>query len=63
METALDNAAVVKAMVDRARHCGCTAICLADSEDFQRQAWIAAETHGIKAVRREPTQNDHSPVL
>ena len=46
METALYSAAVVKAMVDRAQHRGCTAMLLVDSEDFKRQAWIAAEGAG-----------------
>ena len=63
METALNSAAVVKAMVDRAQHRGCTAMRLADSEDFKRQAWITAETRGIKAFGHEPTQNDHPPAL
>lgn len=63
METALNSAAVVKAMVDRAQLRGCTAMRLVDSEDFARQAWIAAETRGTKAVGHEPTQNDHPPAL
>ena len=63
MEMALNSAAVVKAMVDRAQHRGCTAMRLADSEDFKRQAWIAAETRGIKTVGHEPTQNDYPPAF
>ena len=63
METALNSAAVIKAMIDRAQHRGCTAMRLADSEDFKRQAWIATETRGIKAVGHEPTQNDRPPAL
>ena len=61
MEMALNSAAVVKAMVDRAQHRSSTAMRLADSEDFKRQAWIAAETRGIKTVGHEPTQNDYPP--
>lgn len=63
MEMAFNSAVLVKAMVDRAQHCGCTAMRLADSEHFKRQAWIAAETRGINAVGHEPTQNDHPPAL
>ena len=55
MEMALNSAAVVKAMVDREQHRSYTAMLLADSEDFKRQAWIAAETRNIKAVRHGPT--------
>lgn len=63
MERALNNLAVVKAMFNREQERGCTAMRLAGSEDFKRQAWIAAEPRGIKAVGHEPTQNDHPPTL
>ena len=60
MATVLDNAAVVKAMVDRAEERGWTGMRLAGSEEFKRQAWIAAEARGIRAVGYEPTQSDRA---
>lgn len=60
MATALDSAAVVKAMVDRAEERGWTGMRLDGSEEFKRQAWIAAEARGIKAVGYEPTQSDRT---
>lgn len=58
MATGLDSAAVVKAMVDRAEERGWTGMRLAGSEKFKRQAWIAADARGLKAVGYEPTQGD-----
>ena len=62
MQTSVDAPAVVKAMLDRAHERGWEAIRVKGSEEFQRQAWIAATARGIKAVGYEPTQGDRAAV-
>ena len=62
MQTSSDTPAVVKAMLDRAQERGWEAIRLKGSEEFQRQAWIAATARGIKAIGYEPTQGDRAAV-
>ena len=62
MQTSVDAPAVVKAMLDRAQERGWEAIRVKGSEEFQRQAWIAATARGIKAVGYEPTQGDRAAV-
>ncbi|MEO8923165.1 MAG: LPD7 domain-containing protein, partial [Caldimonas sp.] len=62
MQTSVDTPAVVKAMLDRAQERGWETIRIKGSEEFQRQAWIAATARGIKAVGYEPTQGDRAAV-
>ena len=62
MQTSVDAPAVVKAMLDRAQERGWEAIRVKGSEEFQRQAWIAATARGIKAIGYEPTQGDRAAV-
>ena len=62
MQTSVDAPAVVKAMLDRAQERGWEAIRIKGSEEFQRQAWIAATARGMKAVGYEPTQGDRAAV-
>lgn len=58
IQTTSDSQAVVRAMVERAQERGWTAFRLKGTPEFQRQAWIAAEARGIKAVGYEPTSGD-----
>lgn len=58
MTSTVDTPAVVKAMFDRAQERGWTEVRVKGSEEFQRQAWIAATARGIKAVGYEPTNGD-----
>lgn len=46
------------AMIDRAGERGWAAVRVSGSAEFMRQAWIAAEARGIKAVGYEPTKVD-----
>ena len=62
MQTSVDAPAVVKAMLDRAQERGWEAIRVKGSEEFQRQAWIAATARGIKAVGYEPTHGDRAAM-
>ena len=62
MQTSSDAPAVVKAMLDRAQERDWKAIRIRGSEEFQRQAWIAATARGIKAVGYEPTPGDRAAV-
>ncbi|MDQ2734480.1 MAG: hypothetical protein M3Y55_05710, partial [Pseudomonadota bacterium] len=62
MQTSVDTPAVVKAMLDRAQERDWETIRIKGSEEFQRQAWIAATARGIKAVGYEPTQGDRAAV-
>ncbi|MBW8832389.1 MAG: hypothetical protein JF606_23910 [Burkholderiales bacterium] len=58
MQSTVDAAAVVKAMVDRAQERGWTSLRVKGSTEFERQVWIAATARGIKAVGYEPTDGD-----
>ena len=58
MTSAVDSPVVVKAMLDRADERGWKEVRVKGSEEFQRQAWIAATARGIKAVGYEPTDGD-----
>nr|MDQ2733583.1 toprim domain-containing protein [Pseudomonadota bacterium] len=62
MTSTLDTPAVVKAMVDRAQERGWEALRIKGSEEFKRQAWIAASARGIKAIGYEPTDGDRIAV-
>lgn len=60
MQTTSDTPAVVKGMLDRAQERGWESVRIKGSEEFQRQAWVAATARGIKAVGYEPTQGDRT---
>lgn len=46
------------AMIDRAGERGWATVRVTGSAEFKRQAWIAAEARGIKAIGYEPTKGD-----
>ncbi len=46
------------AMIDRAGERGWSTVRLTGAAEFVRQAWIAAEARGIKAIGYEPTKGD-----
>lgn len=48
------------AMMDRAAERGWERVRVNGTEEFKRQAWIAAEARGIKAVGYEPTKGDRA---
>lgn len=50
--------AAIKGMVDRAAERGWDTVTLGGSQEFRRQAWIAAEAASIKAIGYSPTQQD-----
>lgn len=58
LRTAQPAPAAAIAMIDRAGERGWAAVRLSGSAEFMRQAWIAAEARGIKAVGYEPTKAD-----
>ena len=58
MQSTVDAASVVKAMVDRAQERGWMSLRVKGSTEFERQVWIAATARGIKAVGYEPTDGD-----
>ena len=60
MTSTVDTPAVVKAMVDRAQERGWETLRVKGSEEFMRQAWIAANARGIKAVGYDPTAGDRA---
>lgn len=62
MSSTVDTPVVVKAMIDRAQERGWEAVHINGSEEFKRQAWIAATARGIKAIGYEPTPGDRVAV-
>lgn len=60
MQSSIDSPAVVKAMVDRAEERGWGAVRIDGSEEFKRQAWIAANARRITSVGYEPTRSDRA---
>lgn len=53
-----DSPAAAKAMVDRALERGWETVRVSGSNEFTRQAWIAATAHGLKAMGHTPTPGD-----
>lgn len=58
LRTADHSQAAAVGMMDRAAERGWATVRLTGSPEFVRQAWIAAEARGIKAVGYEPTKGD-----
>lgn len=63
MRTQGESQVVAAAMLDRAQERGWETVKLAGSEEFKRQAWIAAEARGIKSVGYQPTEFDRAEAL
>lgn len=58
LRSAQSSPAVAIAMIDRAGERGWSTVRVKGSAEFKRQAWIAAEARGIKAIGYEPTKGD-----
>lgn len=58
LQTHSEAEAVVKGMVDRALERGWSTIRVRGTTEFQRQAWIAAQARGVKALGYTPTLAD-----
>lgn len=63
IKTVGDSPVVVAGILDRARERGWESIKLTGTAEFKRQAWIAAEARGIKAVGHQPTEADRAEAL
>jgi hypothetical protein len=62
LNTTSESPAAIKAMVERAAERGWETVSLKGSPEFVRQGWIAANTHGLKAVGHTPTPGDREAV-
>lgn len=58
LRTGHNSPSAAIAMMDRAAERGWSKVRVNGTEEFKRQAWIAAEARGIKAVGYEPTKGD-----
>ena len=60
LKTDHDDPAVVRSMVDRARIEGWTSIHVKGSEDFRREAWMAATVAGLEVKGYKPKDRDQA---
>lgn len=63
ISTASESPAAIKAMVDRAAERGWAKVSLKGSPEFVRQAWIAADAQGLKAVGHRATPADRDAAV